>query len=310
VIVDKPRGPTSHDVVARARKAFQTREVGHAGTLDPMASGVLVLGIREGTKLLAHLTAHEKTYETTVLLGETTETLDAEGLERTRADVPMSLRTELSALASSGASSGARTVVAPESALGVALAGELARTLQAPPIYSAIQKDGERAHDLARSGREVVLEPRTVRVHEIEVLSATVAPEVTVTVRIRADKGYYVRAFGRDLALALGTVGHLIALRRLASGPFRVDEATALDALPSGLLALPEAARRAMPALVLDAGAVIEARHGKPVRHPSIAEGPEGPCAWLDDRGALVAIGARSPEGHGKVVRGFVPPAP
>lgn len=306
MIVDKPRGPTSHDVVARARKAFQTREVGHAGTLDPMASGVLVLGIREGTKLLAHLTAHEKTYETTVLFGETTETLDAEGHERTRADVPTALLAELEALVSSSES----PRIAPDSILGTALAGEHVRTLQAPPIYSAIQKDGERAHDLARSGREVVLEPRSVRVHEIAVLAATVAPEPSLTVRIRADKGYYVRAFGRDLALALGTVGHLIALRRIASGPFRVDEATGLDALPSGILALTEAARRAMPALVLDAGAVVEARHGKPVRHASITEGPEGPCAWLDEQGALVAIGARGPEGHGKVVRGFVPPVP
>lgn len=305
MIVDKPRGPTSHDVVARARKAFQTREVGHAGTLDPMASGVLVLGIREGTKLLAHLTAHEKTYETTVVFGETTETLDAEGQERTRADVPASLRSELEVLASSGE----RLSTAPGSVLGAALERELARTLQAPPIYSAIQKDGERAHELARSGREVVLEPRSVHVHEITILAATLVPEPTLTVRIRADKGYYVRAFGRDLALAAGTVGHLIALRRIASGPFGVDEATRLDALPGGLLTLPEAARRAMPAFALDAGAVIEARHGKPVRHPSIAEGPEGPCAWLDERGALVAIGARTPEGHGKVVRGFVPPA-
>ncbi len=306
MIVDKPRGPTSHDVVARARKAFQTREVGHAGTLDPMASGVLVLGIREGTKLLAHLTAHEKAYETTVLFGETTETLDAEGHERTLADVPAALLSELEALASSSVE---HLTIAPDSLLGTALAGELARTLQAPPIYSAIQKDGERAHDLARSGREVVLEPRSVHVHDIAVLAATVVPEPTLSVRIRADKGYYVRAFGRDLALALGTVGHLIALRRIASGPFRVGEATALETLPNGILALPEAARRAMPVLVLDAGAVTEARHGKPVRHPSIAEGPEGPCAWLDDQGALVAIGARAPEGHGKVVRGFVPPA-
>lgn len=297
LVVDKVRGPTSHDVVARARALLRTREVGHAGTLDPMATGVLVLGVGEGTKLLPYLTAHDKTYEATLVLGETTETLDAEGDVRSHAEVAPWLVEALARVAA-GAS------LPP--GLHDALDGERARSAQIPPAFSAIRKDGVRAHTLARAGVEVELEPRPVRVHALDLTAASAAPP-TLSVRVTADKGYYVRSLGRDLALALGTVGHLSALRRVRSGPFDLARAVPLDADAAlGVLDLATAAALALPTARLGDDAVLQARRGQRVTLPDDA--PPGPAAWLDGGGALVAIGERSPEGHGRVLRGFAPP--
>ena len=304
VVVDKPRGMTSHDVVSRARRALRTKDIGHAGTLDPMATGVLVLGIGQGTKLLTFLSAQDKVYEATVTLGETTETLDADGHTSTKAEVPQATLDALGAL--EGDPSSFPPVI--ESAI----VAELARKEQVPPAYSAIHTAGERAHELARKGVEVHLPPRPVGVHELRVTSAS-ASVPSLTVRVRADKGYYVRSLGRDLGQALGTLAHLSALRRVRSGAFDVADACSLASLSEAgpghpnLLGLAKAACLALPFVTLDESAVVEARHGKLVHHAGIVDGPEGHVAWLGPSGDLVAIGAKIPSGEGKVVRGFSP---
>ncbi|HEX7667869.1 MAG TPA: tRNA pseudouridine(55) synthase TruB [Polyangiaceae bacterium] len=279
-VVDKPRGLTSHDVVARVRKAIKSRAVGHAGTLDPMATGVLVVACGEGTKLVPYLTAADKEYETTIALGTTTETLDAEGATKTEAPVPDDWREKLDE----------------------ALAAERARTDQIPPAYSAIHVDGERAHDLARAGKEVVLAPRPIEVKSFEVLRME---ESAVTLRVAAAKGYYVRSLARDLAARLGTVGHLTMLRRTRSGPFAVAEAIALDApdFSSRALSIEDAAKRSLPSIVLDDAQTIAAGHGKKLVFPIESAAPA--VAWLDGDGKLLAIGSIDAEGVGRVVRGF-----
>jgi len=270
LVVDKPPGPTSHDVVARVRRELRTRHVGHAGTLDPMATGVLVVAVDEATKLVPWLTADDKVYETTVRLGIETDTLDAEGRETRRLPVPAALD------------------------LDAALARERARTEQVPPAYSAIRVDGRRSHERARAGEAIALAPRPVAVRSIELVGRE-GDELVL--RIEASKGYFVRSLGRDLAEALGTVGHLTALRRLRSGAFTLEDA-------GHLLPLDEAARRALPVTVLDDAAVRDAGHGKPIAAERVRTPWERPSAWTDGNGRLVAVGAFR-DGIGKVLRGF-----
>jgi tRNA pseudouridine55 synthase len=277
LVIDKPRGPTSHDVVARLRRALGVREIGHAGTLDPMATGVLVIAIGEATKLVPYLTAHRKAYEATVALGIETDTLDAEGRETKRA--PLARAPDAHAIES-------------------ALAMERARTSQTPPAFSAIRKSGERAHERARRGEDVELAPRPVAVHDLRLLEIVddenKLPKLAIALEV--SKGYYVRALARDLAERLGTVGHLTALRRTRSGPFTASEALPESTPPDELLAriipLAHAAARALPTARLTASAVRDARHGRAVRAEEIEPRDEpGPHAWLDESGALVAIG-------------------
>ena len=239
LVVDKPKGPTSHDVVGWARRALQTRTVGHAGTLDPMATGVLVLGVGEGTKLLRWLTADSKRYRATVRLGVETDSLDADGV--VTGEQPITPLTEAEAR------DGLAARVGPQA--------------QRPPAYSAVKVDGERAHRLARRGDAVELPPRDIVVHELS-LTDLAWPDLSFEAHL--SKGAYVRSLARDLANDWGTVGHLVALRRIASGAFTMSEAVSADALraardePSDAAAtlplLPlEAVRRAMPAAVLTA---------------------------------------------------------
>jgi len=295
LVIDKPRGPTSHDVVARIRRALATREVGHAGTLDPMATGILVVAVGEATKLVPWLTAHEKAYEATIALGVETDTLDAEGRETRRAPLDAAL---VQALAESRGPS-----VAPR--LRAAVEAERARTSQVPPAFSAIQKDGERAYARARRGEIVELEPREVRVHELEVVACSDEPP-WLTVRVEVDKGYYVRSLARDLALSLATVGHLTSLRRTRSGCFTLDEALPLDTPDDELAArvehLARAASRALPVARLTEVGARDAHHGRTVQPADIDAPTAGPCAWLDPHGALVAVGEL-----GRVLRGFGP---
>jgi tRNA pseudouridine55 synthase len=300
LVVDKPAGPTSHDVVSRLRRALGTREVGHAGTLDPMATGVLVVAIGEATKLLAWLTDQSKIYEATVALGVETDTLDAVGRETGRVALPPAL---LEALAGS-----APGTIAP--ALATALDAERSRTSQVPPAYSAIQQEGVRAYARARRGEDVQLPAREVAVRSLS-LTACSADPPTVSVTVEATKGYYVRSLGRDLALALGTVGHLTALRRTRSGCFTIAEATPLDAprahLVAGVEPLERVAARALPvARLTDAGAV-DARHGRAVKPGDVAAPSPGISAWFDPGGSLVAIGEVDETGAGRVRRGIVP---
>jgi tRNA pseudouridine55 synthase len=299
LVVDKARGPTSHDVVARVRRTLGLRAVGHAGTLDPMATGVLVVAVGEATKLVPWLTAQDKTYEATIALGVETDTLDAEGEEQHR--VPPGAALIAALLASCRG-----LVVAP--LIEAALVAERARTSQVPPAFSAIKCAGERAYVRARRGEEVALATRDVRVERLELVACGDAPAF-VSVVLDVGKGYYVRALARDLARALGTVGHLTSLRRVRSGSFVSSEAVAADASARDLLARLEpvarAAARALPVCSLTETGARDARHGRPVRPDDLGAPGPGPRAWLDARGDLVAIGEIDDTGAGRVLRGF-----
>jgi len=300
LIVDKERGPTSHDVVARVRRLLKTREVGHAGTLDPMATGVLVVALGEATKLVPYLTNAAKTYEARLELGRETDTLDAMG------DVTGEAAIDDALLGAFG-----QPIESLAPLVREARDAEIARTLQDPPIYSAIQQDGERAYARARRGEDVVLEPRVVRVHDLRVTAMGLTPRPWIDLRVTADKGYYVRSLGRDLARGLGSVGHLVALRRLDSGGFTVGDAVSLagsrETIEPRIVSLADAARRALPAATLTDEGVREARFGRRVKLEDIettaARGE--PCAWFDREGTLVAVGIV--EDDGRVVRGFGP---
>jgi len=299
VVIDKPRGPTSHDVVARLRRVLGTREIGHAGTLDPMATGVLVVAVGEATKLAPYLTAADKAYEATIALGVATDTLDAEGQETKRADVPLSMREALEKFRAGS--------VHPH--LARALEAERARTLQVPPVFSAIKKDGERSYDRARRGDAPELEARAVKVHAIDVLDGGVDPGPWLAVSLDVAKGYYVRALARDLAASLGTVGHLTALRRTRSGPFTLDEAMPLDTpadeLEARVITLERAATRSLPTARLTPAGARDAGFGRAVRVDDLGTGALGPHAWLSPDGRLVAVGAIEGDGAGHVLRGF-----
>jgi tRNA pseudouridine55 synthase len=299
LVVDKPRGPTSHDVVKRLRKALGTREIGHAGTLDPMATGVLVVALGEGTKLVPYLTAADKSYDATVRLGLATDTLDADGRETASAPVAPEVLAWLAA-GSPGA---------PPERVARALEAEAARATQVPPEYSAVKRGGVRAHEAARRGEAPVLAPRPVCVRGIAITGVGADPYPFVALRLTVTKGYYVRSLARDLAAALGTAGHLTSLRRTRSGAFAIDEAIAPDApreaLDEHVVPLAGAAARALPSVTLGADAAEHARHGRPVPAGALAAAGAGPHAWLAADGALVAVGERGPDGSGRVLRGF-----
>jgi len=282
LVIDKPRGPTSHDVVARVRRVLGTREVGHAGTLDPMATGVLVIAVGEATKLVQWLTAQEKSYIATIRLGVATSTLDAEG-EVTEQ----------------------RPVVADHDTIEAALAAERARTEQIPPMVSAIKVGGVALHKRARRGEVLDLAPRPVRVEHLASLRVAL-PDLDVA--LTCAKGYYVRSLARDLAARLGTVGHLTMLHRTQSGPFLYEEAIALDDVSEDhLIPLADAAKRAVGSIELTPEGVVRARHGKKLANEHFKHAPpDGPTAWLDN-GLLVAIG-EVVEGEGRVLRGFREP--
>ncbi|HWL89339.1 MAG TPA: tRNA pseudouridine(55) synthase TruB [Polyangiaceae bacterium] len=284
VIVDKPAGMTSHDVVQRLRKTLKTRAVGHAGTLDPMATGVLVVAVGAATKLVPYLTAADKTYEVTVRLGVATDSLDADGQVTQRADVPADFAARL-----------------PD-----AIQLEIARREQVPPSVSAIHHEGMRAHELVRRGASFSLPARPVEVRGIALGTIRCAPP-EFSARLTVEKGYYVRAFARDLAERLDTVGHVVALRRTASGPFSIEEACALDAadLAARMLSLETAAARALPVARLTEQGARDAACGRAVGHDDILDvASEAVHAWLDPTGRLVALGERRGE-RCFVVRGF-----
>lgn len=298
IVVDKPRGPTSHDIVSKMRRTLQAGAIGHAGTLDPMATGVLVLAIGEATKLVSWLTAHEKSYEATIALGSTTDTLDADGVEVGRQPVGAPLRQAL------------RNSRGPhvDPAIGAALEAERARTMQVPPQFSAIRTNGRRAFASARCGEHVPLPARRVAVHELDLIGCDEDPP-SLTISIAASKGYYVRALGRDLAEALGTCGHLTRLRRTRSGPFTLDEAVRADIDREEALAhlqpIARAAARVLRIARLNENGARDAYHGRAVRASDITAEAPGPCAWLDESGTLVAIGQVEADGRGQVIRGF-----
>ena len=274
LLVDKPGGMTSHDVVARARRVLSVRRVGHAGTLDPMATGLLVLGVGAATRLLGYVGGHDKTYEATMRLGQSTVTDDREG--------------EVLATTS--------TAHLDDAAVAAALAAQAGPLLQVPSSVSAVKVAGRRSYDRVRAGEEVVLEPRAVTVHRLDV-HRVVRPTpdlVDVDVTVTCTAGTYVRAIARDAGAALGVGGHLTALRRTASGPFSVADAAPVEdagqALAAGggagVLGLADAARAVFPVRALSAEEARALGHGQ--RIP--ATGAPGLHAAIDADDRLVAL--------------------
>jgi tRNA pseudouridine55 synthase len=289
LIVNKPCGPTSHDIVAQARRALGTRAVGHAGTLDPMASGVLVLLVGEATKLAAYLSLDEKRYRATVSFGRSTDTWDGEGTT-----------TEERALDDG---------FPDPAALEAALAGERQRVEQIPPAFSAISIGGQRSHRLARRGKSVELPPRAITVRNLTLIDSRTAwagEAAMVTLDATVSKGYYVRSLGRDLGLRLGVPSHLAALERTASGPYRIETAIAWP--PAGLpelVSLESAACTALPPAQLNAVGEARARAGTALAPEHFDSPPTTPLsAWLGVGRRLVAIGRAADDGF-RVVRGF-----
>lgn len=296
LLVDKPHGPTSHDVVATVRRKLGTRRVGHAGTLDPAATGLLVVLVEEATKLAPYLSGEDKSYVATVTLGRSTDTGDAAGKTLLEASLGAPLLSELERLENEG-------VGASVPCLAAALDGERARTSQVPPVFSAIHVGGVRSHELARAGLAPELAPRDVSVRALAIERAN-AREATLVVRLEVSKGYYVRSFARDLGDALGVPAHLSALRRTRSGAFSIDEATLLESVsPDALVSLEKAAKCALSALTVDPISERFLRTGRPI---DLATTATGPIAVLSEGGALVAI-AESKDGKLTVLRGFSP---
>ena len=297
LVVDKPRGPTSHDVVARCRKLFATREVGHAGTLDPMATGVLVVAVGEATKLVPFLTADDKTYEARLVLGRGTDTLDEEGTVVAEAEISSELAQALAQLES-------RRLL--PALLEAALAHERARTEQIPPAFSAIRTNGERAHEKARRGEIVELPARPVGVRSFTVTGGGLSPEPWLDVRLEVAKGYYVRSAARDLAASLGTYAHLTQLRRVRSGSFTIDDA-APDAERPTLIPLADAAARCLPTARVAAEGERRIGFGQAVPSAEIerATTTPGPHALLAADGVLLAIAELDEFGSARVIRGF-----
>ncbi len=274
--MDKPQGWTSHDVVSRMRRLAGTRKVGHAGTLDPMATGVLVIGINKATRLLTYIVGTSKTYQATIRLGRNTVTDDAEG--------------EITSTTTTAAVTDAdiRTGI-------LALTGEI---LQVPSSVSAIKVNGERAYARVRAGEDVQLAARPVTIHSFEVhqirrLEAESVPQIDVDVTVTCSAGTYIRALARDLGSALSVGGHLTALRRTRVGPYTLEQAATLDQLAEELrvLDMADAARALMPVRDLTAEEAVELSFGR--RIPCSDRGghtPENPAAAFGPDGSLVAL--------------------
>jgi len=281
VVVDKPSGITSHDVVARVRRLAGTRKVGHAGTLDPMATGVLVVGVERATRLLGHLMLTDKAYDATVRLGVATTTDDAEG-----------------EVVSTAATAGV-----DEATVRSTLAEFVGDLLQVPTSVSAVKVDGKRAYARVRAGEDVQLEPRPVTVHELVVHEVRLGAEVVdVDVSLRCSSGTYVRAIARDAGARLGVGGHLAALRRTAVGPYGLEVAKTLDQLADHFAVLPiaRAARAAFTSLDLDEAAAADVRVGRPLDVPL-----EGLSAVFAPDGEFLAL-YEPREGRARPVAVFV----
>ncbi|MET1063981.1 MAG: tRNA pseudouridine(55) synthase TruB [Arthrobacter sp.] len=278
VIVDKPQGWTSHDVVGRMRRLAGTRKVGHAGTLDPMATGVLVVGINKATRLLTYIVGTSKTYTATIRLGESTVTDDAEG--------------EVTATHSAAS-------VTEEAVLAgvAALTGEIE---QVPSSVSAIKVNGERSYARVRSGEEVKLAARPVTIHRFEVHGCRPVRDgsaLDVDVTVECSSGTYIRALARDLGDALGVGGHLTALRRTQVGPYTLDQAHTLEQLAEELdvLEMSLAARALMPNRELSDDETTEISFGRRIAAGADAGTPdaataEKPAAAFAPDGTLVAL--------------------
>jgi tRNA pseudouridine55 synthase len=327
-VVDKPAGPTSFEVVARLRRALRAGKAGHAGTLDPAATGVLVVCLEDAVRLQQFLADGDKAYQATVAFGAATDTEDAEGKVVAEADP-------------SGLS---------ESAIRAALPAFLGEIAQVPPMFSAVRVGGRRLHEAARAGEDVPRSPRRVRVDAFELVElAPPGPARRMAVlSVRCGKGTYVRTLAADLGRALGVPAHLAALRRTASSGFTVDQSLPLEALeemaraggPESVrshVVLPALALRAFPEVRVSAAEALDLAHGRAIPTggalrsppvPPLARDPDpqrscapppGPAGGpvqphpagpalvraVDDRGRLVAVGKVS-EGRVQPVRVFL----
>ena len=270
IVVDKPAGMTSHDVVARVRRLARTRRVGHGGTLDPMATGVLIIGVNRATRLLTYVIGSAKSYTATIRLGESTLTDDAEG--------------EVTARASAAG--------VTDDAIRAGLAAQTGEIDQVPSAVSAIKINGERAYKRVREGEEVVLPARRVTVSRLDVPAIRRdGDRVDVDIDVTCSSGTYIRAIARDLGRALGVGGHLTALRRTAVGGLTLAEASTLDDLERrapDVVGLPmaAAARRAFREREATPDEARVLSHGGPLAPVGI----EGPYAVFDPAGTLLAI--------------------
>jgi tRNA pseudouridine55 synthase len=270
VVVDKPSGWTSHDVVARMRKVYGQRRVGHAGTLDPDATGVLLVGLGRVTRLLRYLQASTKEYRGTVRFGIATSTLDAAGDVLDRTPMPVS-REQVEAAASR-------------------LEGDIE---QVPPMVSAIKVGGRRLHDLARAGEEVERAPRPVRIDRLVVERFEPGPYPAAEIAVTCSSGTYVRSIAADLGALLGGPAHLEALRRLRVGSHTLAEAHGLEAIesdPDGTLLTPLDAMRDLERVDVDAEQARAVRHGATFTGSAVAARGDGPFALVDPEGDLLAV--------------------
>ena len=271
LLVDKPGGITSHDVVSRARRALGTRKIGHAGTLDPMATGLLVLGVEGATRLLTYIVGADKTYEATVLLGVATDSDDADGVETVRADA-------------------AAVAAVTDEAIAAGIADLTGDIQQVPSTVSAIKVAGRRAYDLARAGEEVELKARSVTVSRFEVRE-TRRGEGTIELDVVVDctSGTYIRALARDLGRAVGVGGHLTALRRTRVGAFDVVAAASVDDIAEDALVAPAtAAAVVMGVLAVGDDEARDLRHGKRIDGGGRLTGAV--AAAIDPEGRLIGV--------------------
>jgi tRNA pseudouridine55 synthase len=272
VVVDKPAGWTSHDVVAKLRRVFSIRRVGHAGTLDPDATGVLLVGVGRATRLLRFLTETTKVYEGGFSFGVATDTLDAAGRETARCPMPDLTAEELA--------EATRRFV-----------GEID---QVPPMVSAVKVDGRRLHELARRGEEVERTPRRVRIDSIDVESFSAGDFPAATVRVSCGSGTYIRSLADDLGATLGGCAHLAWLRRLAVGSFGIEEAHPLEEVEArgeAVVLPPVEAVRHLERVSVDAGLAQGVRHGAVFPVATLCPGEaQGPVAIVDPDGDLLAV--------------------
>ncbi|CAN5123575.1 tRNA pseudouridine(55) synthase TruB [soil metagenome] len=270
LLVDKPAGPTSHDVVDRVRRCFGLRRVGHTGTLDPFATGLLLICLGPATRLSEYLTGLDKRYLATLLLGASTDTDDATGIVVQSSETWRELGVEQ---------------------VAAALDSQVGAITQLPPTYSSKKVGGERMHRLVRRGESVQAAPARVRVYSLEILDFR---PPAVDFAVHCGSGTYVRAIARDVGEALGTGAHLSALRRTAIGSFRVEEAVSLAGLedgkePGSALLSPPAALRHLPAFRATAADAADVLHGRQISAPEDFRS-DGCFAVVDPRGRLVAI--------------------
>ena len=293
VIVDKPAGLTSHGVVARIRRLAGTRRVGHAGTLDPMATGVRVTGVQKATRLLGHLALTDKEYSATIRLGQATDSGDADGQI-------------VSSVTSTSTVAGRAAAELTAGEVTEALAAFTGEIQQVPPGISAVKVGGKRAYQLTRSGTPPQLAARTVTVREIAVADVRPAGDLLdVDVNVTCSSGTYIRAIARDVGTALGVGGHLTALRRTRVGPDTAADARTLDELAESFEVIPlaEAAAAVFPRRDLTADEAAKLAHGG--RLPAVGR-DSGPVAAFSPDGILVAL-LTEEQGEARSLAVFLP---